>query len=126
MTTVKKTIGRLPLHIENWQQRTSPNGYKRRNRVTLYGCEWESKHDDNTTKPAEYNEQEGTIVQNTEHWKLTLGDPQFWIDGNKLPDLIEDFEQTKERLVNEVREEVEEVLNFATVPEGKAAIRDLT
>ena len=126
MTRVRKFVGRLPIHIEDWRQRTSPNGYKRRNRVSLYGCEYESKHDDNTTKPAEYNAEEGTIVENTEHWKRTLGDPQFWINGNRLPGLIEDFEQAKEQLIQEVREEVAEVLDFATVAEGKAAMNELT
>ena len=126
MTTVKKTIGRVSIHVGDWVQRTSPNGYKYRNRVSLYGCEYESKHNDNTAKPAEYNEQEGTIIENTVDWKRTLGDPQMWINSRKLPGLIEDFEQITERLINEVKEEVEEVLNFATVTEGKAAIRELT
>ncbi len=126
MTTVRKTIGRLPVHIGNWEQRTSPNGYKRRNRVSLYGCEYESKHDDNTVKPAEYNEEEGTIVENTAHWKRTLGDPQFWIDGKSMPELIQEFEEAKEQLIQEVREEVDNVLDFATVADGEAAIDELT
>lgn len=77
--TTTKSIGRLPREKGNWVQKTSPNGYKRTNQVFLYGCVFESKHDDNTAVPATYDDQAGTITFNTVDWMVVIDCSQSWL-----------------------------------------------
>lgn len=60
-------------------QKTSPNGYKKTNWVELYGCVFESKHDDNTAVPATYDAQEGTIAFNTVDWDVVIDCSEAWL-----------------------------------------------
>lgn len=74
-----KSIGRLPREKGTWVPKTSPNGYKKTNQVFLYGCIFESKHDDNTAVPATYDSVEGTITFNTVDWEVVIDCSQSWL-----------------------------------------------
>ena len=70
MTKVRKTIGRVPLNFGDYD----PNeAYGKRNRVNPYGCEWESKIENNTYAPATLVG--GVVTPDTTHWNLTSGIP---------------------------------------------------
>ena len=85
--TTTKSIGRLPREKGDWVQKTSPNGYKRTNQVFLYGCVFESKHDDNTAVPATYDAQAGTITFNTVDWMVVIDCSQAWLLSQWSADL---------------------------------------
>ena len=124
MTTVKKTIGRLPQYVGDWQQRQAGNGYKRKNRVTMYGSEFESTVDDNITPPATYDAEEGTITVNN-GWKIISDGRAAWLFSQEYPAIKQEIKEEVDDLVEETRQRVDEVLDFATVAEGKAAMDEL-
>ena len=66
MTVQTKTIGRMPTHHGDYDPSVA---YGNKYRVTLYGCEWESKHDNNNTAPATWDGGD-TITPNTTDWEL--------------------------------------------------------
>lgn len=77
MTLVKDTIGRIPQNFGNYD---STKAYGKKNRVNLYGCEWESKTDNNTYAPATLVN--GVVTPDTTHWRLVSGVPaNYGLDG---------------------------------------------
>lgn len=95
MTVVTKTIGRLPQYIGDWEQRTSPNGYKRRNRVTMFGSEFESLSDNNTQVPATYNSSTGVITVNTTYWKVISNALGAYVIDQQWPAKEQEMEDFK-------------------------------
>ena len=63
MAVTKKIIGRIPICFGTWYAKQGGWGIK--NRVTLYGSEFESLHENNTVSPAVYNEIENTVSMKT-------------------------------------------------------------
>lgn len=85
MTAIKKTIGRLPQNLGDYD---STKVYGKKNRVFLYGCEWQSQIEGNTYAPATLNAQAGTITPDTTHWKLVTGDYNLWLFQNGYNNLF--------------------------------------
>lgn len=79
MTVIQKTIGRLPVNLGDYD---STRAYGKKNRVLLYGCEWESKVNNNTYAPATLNTTTGVITPDTTHWKLINGSYNTWLIDN--------------------------------------------
>lgn len=86
MGIVKKWLGRLPVVVgDQWVEGGKDgNGYLRKNRVILYGSEFESKEDNNMTKPAEYNEEEKTVTFNTEKWRIISNGTDAWLASERI------------------------------------------
>lgn len=66
MGIIEKEIGRLSQWLGDYD---GTRTYMRRNRVTLYGSEYESLVDGNTHAPATLDEQTGHVTVD-EHWKV--------------------------------------------------------
>ena len=83
MTIITKTIGRLPVNLGDYD---STRSYGKKNRCNLYGCEWESRHDNNTSAPAVWDGGD-TITPNTTDWILICGSYEAWLmNQNKRAD----------------------------------------
>lgn len=74
-----KTIGRMPTDHGPY---VPGQAYGKKFQVDLYGCVWESKHDNNSTAPATLNAQAGTITPNTTDWKKVTGSTDQWLIDN--------------------------------------------
>ena len=87
MTVVTKTIGRLPVNLGDYDNTKS---YGRKNRVFLYGCEFESLMENNTYAPMTWDGAE-TFTEDTVHWKRVSGSPEAWIAGQDKPAASEQY-----------------------------------
>lgn len=87
MTVVTKTIGRLPVNLGDYDNTKS---YGRKNRVFLYGCEFESLMENNTHAPMTWDGAE-TFTEDTVHWKRVSGSPEAWIAGQDKPAASEEY-----------------------------------
>lgn len=74
-----KVIGRMPTDHGPYVPGQS---YGKKYCVELYGCVWESKHDNNNTAPATLNSQAGTITPHTTDWKKVIGSTDQWLIDN--------------------------------------------
>lgn len=78
---VKKTIGKLPTLIGAYD---SSKVYGKKNRVTLYGSEFESLIDNNTYAPATLNNDSKVVTFDTEHWSIISNGTSAFLAGEKL------------------------------------------
>lgn len=108
MALVKKTIGRVPQNMGEWADnfvnpKTQQNGYGEKFRVILYGCEWESKIENNTFVPATVVD--NNIVPDTTHWRLVTGRldlSQVNLDKNYLsPTKAQNFTEEQKKMARE-------------------------
>ena len=65
-------------------------GYDVLNQVSLFGCVWESKIDDNVSAPAVWDGGD-TITPNTQDWKQVSGDYQAWLLNKDRPAQSEEY-----------------------------------
>ena len=89
MTVTTKTIGRLPLNKGDWNPnyvnpKTGLDGYGLKFRAIRYGCEVESKMENNTYDPFAWDGDE-TFTLDDAHWRLISGNPKVWAAGNPKP-----------------------------------------
>lgn len=89
MTVFTKTVGRLPLNKGDWNAnyvnpKTGFDGYGKKFRVIRYGCELESKMENNTYNPIAWDGMESFTIDTT-HWMLVSGNPQEWLAGQDKP-----------------------------------------
>ena len=89
MTTVKKTIGRLPQNLGPWEQ---GRAYKRRNRANCLGSELESLVDNNTDCPCTYDEATGKVVVSPK-WRIVTDGRAAYEFSRQYPDMKEDWER---------------------------------
>ena len=82
MTVTKKLIGRLPILLGEYD---STKTYSKRQRVTLYGSEFESKVDNNSIAPATLNN--GNLTINTDNWIVVSNGSEAFLAGEKLTPL---------------------------------------
>lgn len=88
---VKKQIGKLPVLIGEYD---STKTYDKKNRVTLYGSEFESKIDNNTYAPATLDSEAKTVTFDTEHWAIISNGTSAFLAGEKLDQFY--FEENPE------------------------------
>ena len=79
MTVTKKLIGRLPILLGEYD---STKVYGKKQRVTLYGSEFESIVDNNTTAPAVLSN--GTLTINTGNWRVVSNGTEAFLAGEKI------------------------------------------
>lgn len=79
MTVTKKLIGRLPILLGEYD---STKTYSKRQRVTLYGSEFESKVDNNSIAPAILSN--GTLTINTDNWRVVSNGTEAFLAGEKV------------------------------------------
>lgn len=79
MTVTKKLIGRLPILIGEYD---STKAYNKKQRVTLYGSEFESKVDNNSIAPATLNN--GNLTINTDNWRVVSNGSEAFLAGEKI------------------------------------------
>lgn len=79
MTVTKKLIGRLPVLIGEYD---STKVYNKKQRVTLYGSEFESKVDNNAIAPAILSN--GTLTINTGNWIIVSNGTEAFLAGEKV------------------------------------------
>lgn len=89
MTVRTKVIGRLPQNKREWDPNyvnpsTGQQGYGLKFRVFQYGCELESKIENNTYEPFSWDGDQ-TFVLDVSHWELCSGNPKVWAAGNPKP-----------------------------------------
>ncbi|MBQ2950827.1 MAG: hypothetical protein IJE12_07270 [Prevotella sp.] len=82
MGIVKKWLGRLPVVVgDSWED---GKPYLKKNRVILFGSEFESKEDNNLTPPATYDEEAKTVTFNTEKWRIISNGTDAWLAAQKI------------------------------------------
>ena len=81
MTVTKKLIGRLPILIGEYD---STKAYSKKQRVTLYGSEFESLIDNNTYAPATLDNDNKEVTFDTEHWIVISNGTGAFLAGDKL------------------------------------------
>lgn len=81
MTITKKLIGRLPILLGEYD---STKTYTKRQRVTLYGSEFESLIDNNSYAPATLDDSSKTITFDEEHWRVVSNGTGAFLAGEKL------------------------------------------
>ena len=79
MTVTKKLIGRLPILLGEYD---STKIYSKRQRVTFYGSEFESKVDNNSIAPATLNN--GNLTINTNNWIIVSNGTEAFLAGEKV------------------------------------------
>lgn len=79
MTVTKKLIGRLPILLGEYD---STKTYNKKQRVTLYGSEFESKIDNNNTVPATVSGT--TMTVNNANWQIVSNGTEAFLAGEKL------------------------------------------
>lgn len=89
MTVITKPIGRLPINKGNWDAnfvnpKTGIAGYGKKFRAIRYGCELESKIENNTYDPITWDGAEDFTIDTT-HWMLVSGNPLNWLAGLDKP-----------------------------------------
>lgn len=75
----KKIIGKLPVLLGEYDNAKT---YSKKQRVTLYGSEFESKVDNNTTAPATLGN--GTLTINTDSWRVVSNGTEAFLAGEKV------------------------------------------
>ena len=93
MAVTKKIIGRIPICFGTWYARQGGWGIK--NRVTLYGSEFESLHENNTVPPAVYDEIENTVTFNENDWRIISNGTEAWLADAKI-DALGTWEESPE------------------------------
>lgn len=81
MTVTKKLIGRLPILLGEYD---STKTYSKKQRVTLYGSEFESLIDNNTYSPATLDNGRKDVTFDTEHWVVISNGTGAFLAGEKL------------------------------------------
>lgn len=79
MTVTKKLIGRLPILIGEYD---GTKAYNKKQRVTLYGSEFESIVDNNTTAPATLSD--NNLIINTDNWRVVSNGTEAFLAGEKV------------------------------------------
>ena len=105
-----KVIGRMPTDHGPY---VPGQAYGKKFCVELFGCVWESKHDNNNTAPATLNTQAGTITPNTTDWKKVTGSTDQWLIDNgykntpasHVTDSNQD-DKTQQQINAEVKDEI--------------------
>ena len=101
-------------------------GYGIKNRVTMYGSEFESKIEGNTYAPAEYDETEGTVTFDEEHWAIISNGTDAWLASAKIkelgyyaenPEYIRILLDNNGRIINGVRVDGTTVISKLQAPE---------
>lgn len=81
MTVTKKLIGRLPILLGEYD---STKTYSKKQRVTLYGSEFESLIDNNSYVPATLDDSSKTVTFDEEHWRVVSNGTGAFLAGEKL------------------------------------------
>lgn len=81
MTVTKKLIGRLPILLGEYD---STKTYSKKQRVTLYGSEFESLIDNNSYAPATLDDSSKTVTFDEEHWRVVSNGTGAFLAGEKL------------------------------------------
>lgn len=87
MTVQTKVIGRMPTYHGDYDPHVA---YGKKYQVTLYGCVWESKHDNNNTAPATWDGGK-TITPNTTDWLQISGSYEAWLMDQDRPANSQDY-----------------------------------
>ena len=90
---ISKVIGRLPVYQGDFD---SSRFYLEKNRVTLYGSEFESLEDNNNTPPAILDEIHHTIAFNTAKWKIISNGSDAWLAAYKIAENTSDIEELQD------------------------------
>ena len=82
MAIVKKLLGRVPTLKGEYIPGKS---YKKTNKVTRYGCEFQSMIEDNNTVPATFDSENNKIIfDETGAWKCTSNGSEAWLADNQI------------------------------------------
>lgn len=90
---VSKIIGRLPVYKGEFDP---TRAYLEKNRVTLYGSEFESLEDNNSAPPAILDEVTRTIAFNTAKWKIISNGTDAWLAAYKIAENTSDIEELQD------------------------------
>lgn len=86
MSMQTKTIGRMPTDHGPYDPELA---YGKKFQCTLFGCAWESLHDNNNTAPAVWDGD--TITPNLVDWKKVSGDYNAWLMNQDKPAQSADY-----------------------------------
>lgn len=80
---LRQPMFKTPMYMGDFDPERQ-GGYNVMNQVSLFGCVWESKNDNNTTAPAVWDGGD-TITPNTQDWKQVSGDYEAWLINKDKP-----------------------------------------
>ena len=85
MSLQKRNIGRIPVYFGDWD---AAKTYGKKNRVTLYGSEFESKIDNNINHtPATYNETTHVVTFDTDRWYIISNGTDAYFAAQRMDDM---------------------------------------
>lgn len=85
MSLQKRNIGRIPVYFGDWD---SAKTYGKKNRVTLYGSEFESKIDNNINHaPATYNAATHVVTFDTDRWYIISNGTDAYFAAQRMDDM---------------------------------------
>ena len=117
----KKLIGKLPVLLGEYD---STKTYSKKQRVTLYGSEFESIIDNNTTAPATLNN--GNLIINTDSWRIVSNGTEAFLAGEKLmsidinnnPEFVAIETDSNHKMIRSVDNEGKEIIYGDTKIKG--------
>lgn len=90
MSIQKRNIGRIPVYFGDWD---ATKTYQSKNRVTLYGSEFESKIDNNTNHaPATYNSTTRVVTFDTDRWYIISNGTDAFFAAERMDDMQEQID----------------------------------
>lgn len=90
MSIQKRNIGRLPVYFGDWDETKT---YQSKNRVTLYGSEFESKIDNNINHaPATYNSTTRVVTFDTDRWYIISNGTDAYFAAERIDDMQEQID----------------------------------
>lgn len=77
----EQEFAKIPQNMGDYDELVAQgvNSFGIKERVFRYGCEWESKVENNTYAPATLNESTGVITPDTTHWRHVSGSYEMWL-----------------------------------------------
>lgn len=99
MTQIKETVGRLPVYLGDYD---NTKVYKKKNRVTMFGSEFQSLIDNNTYAPAELSADETHIIFDTVHWKVISNGSDAYLNHLVVLNKLDEIDSKQESMQSEI------------------------
>lgn len=99
MTQIKETVGRLPIYIGEYD---SNKTYKKKNRVTLFGSEFQSLIDNNTYAPATLSADETHIIFDEVHWKVISNGSDAFLNHQTVLEKLDEIDSKQNSMQSEI------------------------
>ena len=114
MSLQKRNIGRIPVYFGDWD---STKKYAAKNRVTLYGSEFESKIENNLNHaPATYNESTHVVSFDTDRWYIISNGTDAYFAAQRI-DSMEGAIEVHDSSINSLQDQINNMIAGGTTIE---------